>query len=84
MKADELRKKALALDPVLRIGKSGLSEGILNEISIQLKKNKIIKIKILKSTLDGRNRKDLINEVVEKSNTKLISKTGNVFIISKC
>ena len=83
MKA-ELRKQAQALQPVLRIGKLGLTEGIMNEIILQLKKKNMIKIKLLKSTLDGKNRADIINEVVEKSNSKLVSKTGNVFTIAKC
>jgi len=83
MKA-ELRKQAQALQPVLRIGKLGLTEGIMNEIILQLKKKNMIKIKLLKSTLDGKNRVDIINEVVEKSNSKLVSKTGNVFTIAKC
>jgi len=52
-----LKKKAKLLDPVIRIGKKGLSEESISEIKKQLKKNKLIKVKFLRSFIDSQDKK---------------------------
>ena len=43
----ELRKEAKSLDTIIRIGKGGIKESLVNEILKTLKNRKLIKIKIL-------------------------------------
>ncbi|MBS3135672.1 YhbY family RNA-binding protein [Candidatus Woesearchaeota archaeon] len=65
----------------LRIGKNGLTEGAVREISIQLKKRGVIRIKILKSAMSTGNKDDLIKKCLQSTKAELISSIGNTFTI---
>ena len=43
----ELMRRALELKPTVHVGKDGLKDSVYDEISEQLKKNRLIKIKVL-------------------------------------
>lgn len=75
----DLKQKAKNLEPVIRIGKHGLNDNVHQEINKLLKKRKLIKIKILNNCPVEKD--DLINEIIEKSKSTLVSKIGNVFSI---
>ncbi len=78
-----LKKKAKILDPVIRIGKKGLSEESISEIKKQLKKNKLIKVKFLRSFIDSQDKKKAAFELCEKTGAELIDKVGFVVVIYK-
>ena len=40
----ELKSKSRTLEPVVRIGKNGLTDGMIKEIIIHLKKRALIKV----------------------------------------
>ena len=75
----QLRSKAKTLETILRIGKNGLTDNIFKELKRLLKKRKLIKIKLLKTALE--NKKELIDEIIEKTNSELIEAVGNVVIL---
>lgn len=77
----ELRKRAKSLEPVVRIGKSGLTESQLGEIERFLKNKELIKIKMLGSA--AKDKDVLIKRVLENTCSELIEKVGNVFVIYK-
>ena len=77
----ELVERAKLLEPVLRIGKSGLTEGVIAEIKKQLKKKKLIKIKLLKGALG--NRKELAKEIAAKTGSELVQQVGFVVVLHK-
>ncbi len=76
-----LRSKAKGLEPILRIGKGGLSSNTLAELNKIIKKRKLIKIRLLNSSLSKKNKKELIDEIVQKSNSQLIETVGNIVVI---
>jgi RNA-binding protein len=45
----ELRGKAQQLRPTVQVGKEGMTPAIIDELSQQLKKNKLVKVKLLSS-----------------------------------
>jgi RNA-binding protein len=45
----ELRGKAQQLRPSVHVGKEGITPAIIDELSQQLKKNKLVKVKLLSS-----------------------------------
>ena len=45
----ELMRRALELKPTVHVGKDGLKDSVYSEISEQLKKNRLIKIKVLEN-----------------------------------
>lgn len=78
-----LRKKAKAFTSLIQIGKNGLTNGLINEIKKQLRKKKLIKLKILKSALENKTRKEIANELLEKTGSELIEQVGHVIVITK-
>lgn len=72
-----LKQKAKNLQPILRIGKSGITDNVLAEISKLLKKKKLIKIKILNNCSE----EEVISKIISKTNSELISNIGNTFSI---
>ncbi len=79
----KLSEKAKLLAPVLRIGKSGVTEGIIKEIIEQLKQKKLIKIKFLKAVLGDKSRKEFAKEIAEKTESELIHQVGFVIVLYK-
>ncbi|MEM3374367.1 MAG: YhbY family RNA-binding protein [Candidatus Woesearchaeota archaeon] len=74
-----LREKAKNLEPILRIGKFGLSNNVYNEVEKLLKKRHLIKIKILNNC--PMEKSEIIEKVLQKSKALLVSEIGNVFSI---
>jgi RNA-binding protein len=77
----ELRKKARSLDILIRIGKNGLRDSVIDEIIKQLKKKRLIKIKLLKSYVDLHDRDEAVAYILEKTSTELVETKGNVIVI---
>jgi len=71
-----LKKISMTLEPAVRVGKNGLTEGIIKEIEKHLKKKKIVKVKILNSFIEGKDKKELAEELAEKTNSRLIHAVG--------
>ena len=79
----ELRQKAKIMDPIIRIGKNGLSEQTIIQIKQFLKKRKLIKIKFLKSFIENNDKKKAAEELCSKTGAELIDKVGFVVVIYK-
>jgi RNA-binding protein len=79
----ELKSKAMLLEPIINIGKGGLTDSVIEEIKVQLKRKKLIKVKFLKSALIKKDKKELAQELVDKTNAQLIHKVGFVVILYK-
>ena len=80
MDLNDLRSKARTLEPVIRIGKFGLNDGVYIEIEKLLKKRKLIKIKIL-NNCSIEDHHEMVNQILIKTHAVLISHTGNMFCI---
>jgi len=80
-KLDELK----ANHAQIIIGKNGLTENLLNTIKIKLNKNKIIKLKVLKTVeeLETIDRKRFAELIAEKLSAKLIEIRGYNIILQK-
>ncbi len=76
----ELKRKAHVLQPLMQIGKNGLTEGTINEIKRQLKARKTIKIKFMKSFPVNEGR---LNELLMQTKATLVSSVGNVVVLHK-
>ena len=69
--------------PILNLGKNGVNEPFINEFKKQIKRNKLIKIKILKSALESEDKKNLISEIETKGNAISLEVRGNNVIFLK-
>jgi len=79
----KLRNRAKSLDPVIRIGKNGITDSVINELLRQLKKKRLIKIKFLKSFITNKDKKLVVQELMKKTNSEVIDVIGNVIVLYK-
>lgn len=79
----ELKSKAMELDPIIIVGKSGLTDSAIKEIKVQLKKRKLIKIKFLRTIVKEKGKKELAEELAEKTDSRIIMKVGFVVVLYK-
>ncbi|MBW3015712.1 YhbY family RNA-binding protein [Candidatus Woesearchaeota archaeon] len=77
----QLRSRARVLKPTLQIGKQGLTPQIINELKLQLKARKLVKIKLLRSAADD--KEEILNILVNQTSSTLIQKIGNVIVLYK-
>ncbi|MBR9676098.1 hypothetical protein GOV05_03760 [Candidatus Woesearchaeota archaeon] len=79
----KLKAKSKFLQPVMQIGKNGLSDSVIAEIKKVLKKKKLIKIKLTRGALEELDKKDLTSMIVEKTDSYLIDCVGFTITIHK-
>ena len=77
----DLKQKVKNLEPVIRIGKNGVNDNVNKEIDKLLRNRKLIKIKILNNCPIDKEK--VIEDIIIKSKSTLVSKIGNVFSIYK-
>jgi RNA-binding protein len=78
-----LKAQGRLINPVIQIGKNGLTEEMLAHIKVLLKKRKLIKIKLLKSFVASYDRKGAVSDIVNKTGAELIEQIGFVIVICK-
>lgn len=78
-----LKEKAKLLEPALRIGKMGITENQVSAIRKLLEKKNLVKIKFLKSFINGKDKKRMALELAEKTESVLIDQVGHVAVLYK-
>lgn len=79
----QLREKAKLLEPTVRIGKNGLTDSAVEEIRKQVKKRGIVKVKMLRSFVEGKKKKEVALKVAEQAESELIDSVGFVFVLKR-
>ena len=72
-----------SLPILVRIGKAGVTDTIIEEIRRQIHKNKVIKVKFLPGNALGKDKKAFARELAAKTNTKLVSQVGFVVVLQR-
>lgn len=70
-----LRSLANTIDSIFQIGKSGISDNLIAQLSDALEARELIKISVLETAPDS--AKDLGNEIAEKTNSTLVQVVGS-------
>ncbi|MBR2705398.1 MAG: ribosome assembly RNA-binding protein YhbY [Bacilli bacterium] len=70
-----LRGQANTLEPIFQIGKTGLSENLLTQLSDALEARELIKISVLETAPDT--AKSLAIDIANSINTEVIQVIGN-------
>lgn len=73
-----LKSHTHALKPVVRLGQSGLSESVLDEIEIALNHHELIKVKIAASDREEKNQ--IITQISEKTHSETIQTIGSIAV----
>ena len=77
----EKRKVASTLQPTVRMGRSGLTAALIEEIKAQLKKRDAVKIKLLGT--DRNETKRISEELAQRCSAELIDVRGNTVTLWK-
>jgi len=83
MKKKELKKQAQKLKPVVMIGKAGLTDAVVAEVKGALKRDKLIKIKMSGGAVDSYDKADMIQQLVELTNSDFVEKKGHTIVLYK-
>ena len=67
------------LKPVLMLGDAGVTDGVLEELDRRLTDHELIKVKISAPTREARSQ--LIEQLCEHSNARLIQRIGNMALL---
>ena len=76
----ELIRRANELNPTVHVGKDGLDQGVYDEINNQLKKNRLIKIRVLSNSEDG--AKGTAETITETTGAVVVDVRGGVIILT--
>jgi RNA-binding protein len=74
-----LRGKAHPLEPIVRIGNSGLTDGVVAETERALHDHELIKVKV--SAADRDSRDAMIADLAERSKSSLVHRIGHVAVL---
>lgn len=77
----ELRGRAQALQPTMHVGKEGVTESVIEELKAQLKKTKLVKVRVLPSA--EADRKDTAILLAEAAGAVLIEVRGHTVVLAK-
>jgi RNA-binding protein len=77
------RELAKNMEPLVRIGKNGLTEGIVGEVAKLLKKKKVIKVKFLHAFVEENDRKEAAAELAAKTNSIMVHQVGGIVVLMR-
>ena len=76
----ELMRRSLDLTPTVHVGKEGFTENVAAEIEAQIKKNRLIKIKVLPGAETA--TKDAAESIAERTGTVVVDVRGGVIVLT--
>ena len=76
-----LKRDAAHLTPLLNIGKNGVTDSVIEELLRQFKRNKLVKVKILKSALEDMDRKAIAGELAKRTGSQLVEIRGSSAVL---
>ena len=78
-----IKRRLSGEKPTIRIGKNSVSQELLKEIEKQLEKREMVKIKILKTALQGDEAKGIASKIAEQTGAALVEVRGHTFMLYK-
>jgi len=82
-KIEELKRRSVEKKPTVWIGKSGVTNALLGQISRQLDANEIIKVKVHKTSLRDTEVDELADKITEETTCKIVDVRGRTFTLYK-
>ena len=78
-----IKRELSSKQPTIWIGKNGATKQVIGEISRQLKKKKMVKIKMLKSALTNKEAKAVASEIAQQTGASLVDVRGHTIMLYK-
>jgi RNA-binding protein len=77
----QLKNEATKIKPIINIGKNGITDSVLEEIKKQVKANRLIKVKMLKTSAEGEDIKTSAAKLAEATKTTLVDVRGSTVVL---
>lgn len=77
----QLKSEAHQISPILNIGKNGVTDALIEELNKQIKANRLVKIRILKSAEEEKDVKAIADEIAEATRSTLIEVRGRTVVL---
>ena len=74
-----LKSLANTMDPLVQIGKSGLSDGLIRQLDKSLEDHELVKIRVLQNSPLG--VKEIVEEILTKTGAEFIQQIGSKLTI---
>ncbi|HDI42413.1 MAG TPA: YhbY family RNA-binding protein [Candidatus Bathyarchaeota archaeon] len=76
-----IARRMTSQSPTIRIGKAGITRGLVDEVSKQLDKRRVVKLKVLRSFLTERSVRDVAVDLARKTGSTLVEVRGHTFVL---
>ena len=76
-----LKAQANQLSPILNIGKNGVTDTLIEELNKQIKANRLVKVRILKSAEEGKDLNAIAEEIAASTSSTLIEIRGRTVVL---
>lgn len=76
-----LRGLGNALEPVMQIGKDGVTENVMTSANLLLEARELVKIKVLKNA--GTDTRTIAEEISSRLSAEVVQVIGNNFVLYK-
>lgn len=80
---EELRSRGQDLDATLRVGKAGVSEGVVDEVDGQLEDQDLVKVRFLRSARAEEDRESMAEELARSADATLVEVRGNTCLLHR-
>ena len=77
----QLKSEANQISPILNIGKNGVTDTLIEELSKQIKANRLVKVRVLKSAEEGKDVKAIAEEIADATRSTLIEVRGRTVVL---
>ncbi|WP_411844244.1 ribosome assembly RNA-binding protein YhbY [Salinicoccus sp. HZC-1] len=77
----QLKSEAHHLNPIFQVGKNGINDNFIEQISDVLEKRELIKISILQNCLED--KEDIAEQISTSTNSNVVTIIGNTIILYK-
>jgi RNA-binding protein len=76
-----LKAEANQLSPILNIGKNGVTDTLIEELNKQIKANRLVKVRVLKSAEEGKDLKAIAEEIATATRSTLVEVRGRTVVL---
>jgi RNA-binding protein len=76
-----LKSEANQINPILNIGKNGVTDTLIEELNKQIKAKRLVKVRVLKSAEEGKDIKAIAEEIAAATRSTLIEVRGRTVVL---
>ena len=79
----DLRRESKILAPSIIIGKNGLTDNVIKNIKNDLSKERLVKIKILKTYIDSEGKEKIFDDIASQTGAKVVHTLGFTITLTR-